>query len=117
MRKFFGQFGVVTNVRVSRNKTTGKSKHYAFVEFQSAEVAAIAAEAMDGYFMFKQKLVCQLMPSESVHKELFKGANKKFRPPPRQKLERQRLHRPRTPEQLVRQWLDDRTCTGSPRYV
>ena len=105
MRKFFSQFGVVTNVRVSRNKATGKSKHYGFVEFQSPEVAAIAAEAMDGYFMFKQKLVCQLMAPDSVHEELFKGANKKFRPPPRQKLERQRLHRPRTQEELVRKPL------------
>ena len=45
---FFDQFGLVTRLRVSRNKKTGKAKHYAFVEFQSPEVAAIAADAMDG---------------------------------------------------------------------
>jgi len=51
---FFAQFGRVTKVRVSRNKKTGAAKHYAFLEFASAEVAAIAAEAMDGYMLFTQ---------------------------------------------------------------
>ena len=102
LRKFFSQFGTVTNLRLSRNKSTGKSKHYAFLEFQSPEVAAIAAEAMDGYFMFKHKLVCQLVAPGKVHEELWKGGNAKFRPPPRQKLERLRLEKPRTPAELVR---------------
>lgn len=35
---FFGQFGTVTKVRVSRNKKTGKAKHYAFLEFAFPEV-------------------------------------------------------------------------------
>jgi nucleolar protein 15 len=41
-------------VRLSRSKKTAKPKHYAFLEFQHADVAQIAAETMDGYFMFKQ---------------------------------------------------------------
>ncbi len=61
---FFSQFGRVTKVRVSRNKKTGKAKHYAFLEFQLPDVAAIAAEAMDGYMMFTQKLVVRLMPTK-----------------------------------------------------
>lgn len=32
---YFSQFGLVTKVRVSRNKKTGNSKHYAFVQFAS----------------------------------------------------------------------------------
>lgn len=56
---YFSQFGRVTKVRLSRSKKTGRSKHYAFIEFYSAEVARIAAEAMDGYMFFGQKLqVC-----------------------------------------------------------
>ena len=51
---FFTQFGRVSKVRVSRNKKTGAAKHYAFLEFASPEVAAIAAEAMDGYMLFTQ---------------------------------------------------------------
>ena len=62
LRKFFAQFGTVTNLRLSRNKATGASKHHAWLEFQSPEVAAIAAEAMDGYFMFKTRCLLGLAP-------------------------------------------------------
>jgi RNA recognition motif. (a.k.a. RRM, RBD, or RNP domain) len=54
--EYFSQFGTITKLRLSRNKKTGNSKHYAFLEFQSLEVARIAAEAMDGYMFFGQKL-------------------------------------------------------------
>ena len=37
MRSYFGQFGEVTRLRLSRNKKTGKSKHYAYVEFKHPE--------------------------------------------------------------------------------
>lgn len=51
---FFSQFGRLQRVRVSRSKRSGKAKHYAFLEFQHADVAQIAADTMDGYFLFKQ---------------------------------------------------------------
>ena len=86
----------MTRLRVSRNKRTGKAKHYAFVEFQSPEVAAIAAEAMDNYMMFKQKLRVNVVKRADVHPLLFKGANKKFHAIPRQKLSREQHNRERT---------------------
>jgi hypothetical protein len=51
---FFSQFGKLVRVRLSRSKKTAKPKHYAYLEFQHTDVAQIAAETMDGYFMFKQ---------------------------------------------------------------
>lgn len=45
---YFSQFGAITRLRVSRNKKTAKARSYAFLEFGSPDVAAIAAEAMDG---------------------------------------------------------------------
>ena len=96
---FFDQFGLVTRLRVSRNKKTGKAKHYAFVEFQSPEVASIAAEAMDNYMMFKQKLKVNVVKAADLHPLLFKGANKKFRAIPRQKLSRDQHNRERTAEE------------------
>lgn len=96
---FFDQFGLVTKLRVSRNKKTGKAKHYAFVEFQSPEVAAIAAEAMDNYMMFKQKLRVKVVKSADVHPQLFKGANRKFRKIPRQKLNSEIHNRERTADE------------------
>lgn len=35
------QFGTVTKVRLSRSKKTTRSRGYAFMEFQSAEVAKV----------------------------------------------------------------------------
>ena len=61
---FFTQFGNVTNVKVSRNKKTGKAKHYAFLEFQYPEVAETAAEAMNDYMLFTQKLVVRVVPKK-----------------------------------------------------
>ena len=96
---FFDQFGLVTRLRVSRNKKTGKAKHYAFVEFQSPEVAAIAADAMDNYMMFKQKLKVHVVKNADIHPLLFKGANRKFRAIPRHKLSREQHNRERTAEE------------------
>lgn len=45
---YFSQFGAIARLRVSRNKKTAKARSYAFLEFGSPDVAAIAAEAMDG---------------------------------------------------------------------
>lgn len=70
---FFGQFGSVKNVRLSRSKRTAKSKGFAFVEFKCPEVAPIAAKAMDGYMMFSQKLKVHAVKQKDVHPELFKG--------------------------------------------
>ena len=39
MRGFFGQFGEVTNLRISRSKKTGNSKGYGFVEFADHDSA------------------------------------------------------------------------------
>ncbi|KAL3153357.1 hypothetical protein ABBQ38_011698 [Trebouxia sp. C0009 RCD-2024] len=99
LKGFFDQFGLVTRLRVSRNKKTGKAKHYAFVEFQSPEVATIAADAMDNYMMFKQKLRVNVVKSADIHPLLFKGANKKFHAIPRQKLSREQHNRERTAEE------------------
>jgi nucleolar protein 15 len=64
---------------VSRSKKTGRAKHYAFLEFAVPEVARIAAEAMDGHFMFAQRLSVRCLKQGEVHPLLFKGANRKFK--------------------------------------
>jgi nucleolar protein 15 len=85
MKKYFAQFGRVLNLRLSRNKKTGASKHYAFVEFASAEVADIVARTMNNYLMFGHILKCSLIPKEQVHENLFKGAGTRFKVDPRNK--------------------------------
>lgn len=93
MRAYFCQFGTITKLRLSRNKLTGKSKHYAFVEFASSAVADIVQKTMDKYLMFGHILQVRRVPSEQVRDDLFKGANRRFKPMPRNKLEGTKLRR------------------------
>jgi len=102
MRPFFEQFGTVTRLRLARNKKTGNSKHFAFIEFEDKEVAEIVADTMNGYMMFGHTLVCIVLPQEQVHAEMFKGADQKFRKIPWRRIAKQRHNAPRTAEQQER---------------
>ncbi|KAL8649519.1 MAG: hypothetical protein Q9226_005543 [Calogaya cf. arnoldii] len=93
MRAYFGQFGHISRLRLSRNRTTGNSKHYAFIEFSSSAVAKIVAETMDNYLMFGHILKCKVVPPGDVHENLWKGANKRFKKVPWSKMEGKKLER------------------------
>ena len=77
---FFSQFGEVTRVRLSRNKKTGHSKHFAWVEFKHSSVAKIAAEAMDNYLLYGQVLKVKVVAPSALHPDTLKGANTRFVP-------------------------------------
>jgi len=65
LRRFLTQFGKVYNCRVARKIESGQPKGYAFVRFGDDETARIACETLHGYFLEKQRLVCQLRPSHA----------------------------------------------------
>ncbi|KAJ4307159.1 nucleolar protein [Collariella sp. IMI 366227] len=94
LRSYFGQFGDITKLRVVRNKKTGASRHRAFIEFADAEVADIAARTMDKYLLFGHILTAKLVPSAQVHPDLFKGANRRFKVVPWNKMAGRQLERP-----------------------
>ncbi|EAU85560.1 RNA binding protein [Coprinopsis cinerea okayama7 len=98
MKAYFSQFGDVTRLRISRNKKTGKSKHYGFIEFDSSSVAKIVAETMDNYLLNGHILQCKLIPKEEVHPELWIGANRKWRTVPPDQLTRARHNKKRDEE-------------------
>ncbi|KAG5722991.1 hypothetical protein E4T56_gene18004 [Termitomyces sp. T112] len=102
MRGYFSQFGNVTRVRLSRNKKTGRSKHYGFIEFDSSSVAQIVAETMDNYLLTGHILRCKIIPKDEVHPELWIGANRKWRVVPRDRLTRVQHNKTRTEEQQAR---------------
>ncbi|KAL9577782.1 MAG: hypothetical protein Q9212_006149, partial [Teloschistes hypoglaucus] len=93
MRAYFSQFGPILRLRLSRNRTTGASKHYAFIEFASAAVSRIVAETMDTYLMFGHILKCKTVAPEQVHENLWKGANKRFKAVPWSKIEGRRMEK------------------------
>ncbi|KAH6622826.1 hypothetical protein F5144DRAFT_581576 [Chaetomium tenue] len=94
LRSYFGQFGDITRLRVVRNKKTGASRHRAFVEFADAEVADIAARTMDKYLLFGHILSAKTVPPAQVHPDLFKGANRRFKVVPWNKMAGKQLERP-----------------------
>ena len=69
----------MTRIRLSRNKKTGASKHYGFVEFKDAEVAEIVAKTMDKYLLFGCILAVRVVPASQVHPDLWKGANRRWK--------------------------------------
>jgi nucleolar protein 15 len=91
MRQYFKQFGDITNLRLSRNKQTGKSKHYAFIQFSSGDVAEIVSKTMDNYILFGHILKCKIVPQAQVHEKLWEGANKRFKKVPWNKMEGRKL--------------------------
>ncbi|KAJ2553844.1 nucleolar protein [Coemansia sp. RSA 1933] len=76
MRGYFSQFGDINRLRLSRNPTTGKSRHYAFIEFESNEVAEIVASTMNNYLMFERLLKCKIVPESDVHPKMFANSKK-----------------------------------------
>ncbi|KFY08847.1 hypothetical protein V492_05851 [Pseudogymnoascus sp. VKM F-4246] len=92
MRQYFKQFGDITQLRLSRNRKTGNSKHYAFIQFSSADVAGIVSKTMDSYLLFGHILKCKVVPEEQVHASLWEGANKRFKKVPWNKMEGRKLN-------------------------
>lgn len=94
MRAYFSQFGPINKLRLSRNKKTGASKHFAFIEFAEASTADIVAKTMDNYLLFGHILKCKTIPKEQVHEDLFKGANRRFKKVPWNKIVGRQLEKP-----------------------
>ncbi|NWW74967.1 MK67I protein, partial [Climacteris rufus] len=92
--------GTVTRLRLSRSKKTGGSKGYAFIEFESDDVAKIVADTMNNYLFSERLLKCHFMPPEKVHESLFKGCDRRFLKPSQPAV--RRYNRVRSLEQKAR---------------
>lgn len=93
LKSYFSQFGSILHLRLARNRKTGKSKHYAFVEFASGAVADIVTKTMDKYLLFGHLLQVKRVPNEQVKPEKMWGRGGKAsglrvkKPMPRNRLE------------------------------
>ncbi|KAK9373383.1 uncharacterized protein V1513DRAFT_449453 [Lipomyces chichibuensis] len=102
MRGYFSQFGDILRLRLSRNKKTGASKHYAFIEFASNEVAQIVADTMNNYLLYGHILKVSVVPENQVHEKMFVGSNRKFKRIPRAKLAKHQHDKKRNNKELER---------------
>ncbi|KAJ4843769.1 hypothetical protein Tsubulata_034606 [Turnera subulata] len=96
MQAYFSQFGKIKRLRIARNKKTGKSKHYGFIQFEDPEVAEVVADCMHNYLLFEHLLQVYLVPPENVHPKLWKGFNYKFQTVDQVAVERKRMNKERT---------------------
>jgi len=99
MKGFFRQFGAIKRIRISRNRKTGKAKHYGFIEFESPAVAQIVADCMHNYLLFEHILQVQLVPPEKIHPQLWNGSNRKFKLLNLQRIQMKHHNRERTAEE------------------
>ncbi|KAK3022921.1 hypothetical protein RJ639_047143 [Escallonia herrerae] len=99
MEAFFKQFGTIKRLRIARNKKTGKSKHFGFIEFQSPEVTKIVADTMHNYLLFEHLLQVYPIPPEHVHPKLWKGVNRWYKPLNWVQIERKQHNKERTFEE------------------
>ncbi|GMQ01728.1 hypothetical protein CsSME_00048271 [Camellia sinensis var. sinensis] len=96
---FFKQFGTIKKLRLAKNKKTGKSKHFGFIEFEFPEVAKIVSECMHNYLMFEHMFQVHLIPPERVHPKLWKGPSRWHKPVDWVQIERKRHDKERTLEE------------------
>lgn len=101
LQKYFSQFGNIVNLKLSRNKKTGKSKHYAFIEFDNYEIAKIASETMDNYLLFGHLLKCNVIDESSAHSSLFDNQGK-FKIIPWKKISKNKNDKPKSKEQWTK---------------
>ena len=99
LKGFFHQFGKITKLRVARSKKTGRSKGYAYVEFQQKDVAKEAEKAMSGYMMFKKQIECHIV--DQPHKDLFLHANRDWKYVPNVEIKKTKMNNEKTPEQMA----------------
>ena len=71
LTEFLKQFGRLVQLRVCRSHKTGGSKGYAFAKFAEPEVAAIAADTVNGHMLFQKRLVSHVLAPEQNHPKLF----------------------------------------------
>ena len=72
---FFGQFGKIRKLRLSRSKKTARSRGYAYIQYDLPEVAQIAATATNSYIIGGKPIRVELLNPEAVHAGLWKGAS------------------------------------------
>lgn len=79
VKKYFEQFGNITRIMLPRSSKSGRIKGYGFVEFDSMEIAEIAAKTMNNYILFDRMLICNVVSDSSKYNLLFKKCKTVFK--------------------------------------
>lgn len=82
LSKYFSQFGDLKEVKLARNKRSGNSRHYGFIEFANKDDAKIAQETMNNYLLMGHLLQVRVLPKGSKIDKLYKYKKRAFQQAP-----------------------------------
>ncbi|SCV03762.1 LAME_0H13014g1_1 [Lachancea meyersii CBS 8951] len=82
LARYFAQFGDLREVRLARNKKTGNSRHYGFVEFVNKEDAAVAQDTMHNYLLMGHLLQVVALPKGKKIEKLYRYKQRAFQQTP-----------------------------------
>ncbi|SCU82937.1 LADA_0C08768g1_1 [Lachancea dasiensis] len=82
LAKYFSQFGDLREVRLARNKKTGNSRHYGFVEFVNKEDALVAEDTMHNYLLMGHLLQVVALPKGKKIEKLYRYKQRAFQQTP-----------------------------------
>lgn len=82
LSKYFSQFGDLKQVRLARNKKTGNSRHYAFIEFVNKDDALVAQDTMNNYLILGHLLKVVVLPKGKKIEKLFKYKKRVYQETP-----------------------------------
>ncbi|CAG0916502.1 unnamed protein product [Notodromas monacha] len=75
LKAFLKQFGKVERLRLARCKKSGKSKGYAFIQYEYNEVAKTVAETLNNYLIRNKLLKCEMVPRTKVVPQMFMSSD------------------------------------------
>lgn len=79
LKKYFDQFGKITRYILPRSKISGRIKGYAFIEFESIDIADIASRTMNNFILFNKIIKCETVNDRSRYNSIFKRWKKQFK--------------------------------------
>lgn len=82
LSKYFSQFGDLKDARLARNKKSGNSRHYGFVEFANKDDAKVAKETMNNYLLMGHLIQVRLLPKGSKVEKLYRYKQRVFQETP-----------------------------------
>lgn len=106
LRKYFQQFGKIERYILPRSKDSGRIKGYAFIEFESLEIAQIASKTMNNYILFDKILKCSVITDRSRYNSIFKRWKRQFKFFNKYKAFVEKRNKVKTPEEIKERMRD-----------
>lgn len=79
IKKYFEQFGTISRFILPRSKHTGRIKGYSFIEYESMEIAKIAANTMNNFILFDRIIKCDVISDKSRYNKIFRRWKRQYK--------------------------------------